>query len=136
MSPQGYRLRDNWVLQFRSSGHKSRAYAYYQPLLGRNRKGSVRSRSLSPRPVLFCMKSRSSSPNQISQVPRATVTVLATPEQIHREKIGRAPRLNSSHGSSSYAVFCLKKKNDVLARFRFEHTMSHASRDAQGSLLW
>src|SRR5207245_2446804 len=25
-------------------------------------------------------------------------------------KIGRAPRLNSSHGSISYAVFCLKKK--------------------------
>src|SRR6266498_1558033 len=97
MSPQGYRLRDNWVLQFRSSGHKSRAYAYYQPLLGRNRKGSVRSRSLSPRPVLFCMKSRSSSPNQISQVPRATVTVLATPEQIHRETLVKPPAEWTAH---------------------------------------
>src|SRR2546422_6424872 len=30
---------------------------------------------------------------------------IATPAQI-----GRAPRLNSSHGYISYAVFCLKKK--------------------------
>src|SRR2546430_11009131 len=27
-----------------------------------------------------------------------------------RDKIGRAPRLNSSHSQTSYAVFCLKKK--------------------------
>src|SRR3712207_7789677 len=29
----------------------------------------------------------------------------------HYQKIGRAPRLNSSHANISYAVFCLKKKN-------------------------
>src|SRR2546429_2526665 len=30
----------------------------------------------------------------------------------------KSTRLNSSHGYISYAVFCLKKKNNMLAQFR------------------
>src|SRR3712207_8507923 len=31
--------------------------------------------------------------------------------QVWVDEIGRATRLNSSHANTSYAVFCLKKKN-------------------------
>src|SRR5205809_3912493 len=35
-------------------------------------------------------------------------------------EIGRAPRLNSSHGYISYAVFCLKKKSFRVGAIRAE----------------
>src|SRR5579862_4377253 len=35
----------------------------------------------------------------------------------HRLEIGRAQRLNSSHSSISYAVFCLKKKKNKKEAF-------------------
>ena len=34
-------------------------------------------------------------------------------DEADREEIGRAPRLNSSHITISYAVFCLKKKKNT-----------------------
>src|SRR3712207_6949046 len=34
-------------------------------------------------------------------------------EEELRKEIGRSTRLNSSHANISYAVFCLKKKNDI-----------------------
>src|SRR5207245_10709843 len=34
----------------------------------------------------------------------------------------KSTRLNSSHGSISYAVFCLKKKNDQLHQYRVNVT--------------
>src|SRR6266436_9735911 len=44
-------------------------------------------------------------PSTSSRLSRSTCTGFRS------AKIGRAPRLNSSHGYISYAVFCLKKKN-------------------------
>src|SRR6266542_4280972 len=35
-----------------------------------------------------------------------------------RRQDRKSTRLNSSHGSISYAVFCLKKKIELLSRFR------------------
>src|SRR3712207_7274601 len=32
----------------------------------------------------------------------------------HQPKIGKSTRLNSSHANISYAVFCLKKKNNII----------------------
>src|SRR3712207_8195627 len=33
----------------------------------------------------------------------------------------KSTRLNSSHANISYAVFCLKKKNNILATYRRTH---------------
>src|SRR3712207_8932723 len=41
-------------------------------------------------------------------------TVLAKGDIRVSTKIGRAPRLNSSHANISYAVFCLNKKTSKL----------------------
>src|SRR5438128_8183913 len=44
----------------------------------------------------------------------------------------KSTRLNSSHGSISYAVFCLKKKN--TADTRLEHDQRHRHEDARDGL--
>src|SRR2546429_6681351 len=36
----------------------------------------------------------------------------------------KSTRLNSSHGYISYAVFCLKKKNNLVHDIRTAHTMT------------
>src|SRR3712207_8830015 len=33
--------------------------------------------------------------------------------RLQQQEIGRSTRLNSSHANISYAVFCLKKKNNI-----------------------
>src|SRR2546422_3109031 len=58
-----------------------------------------------------------------------TLTAGALPAQGLRE-IGRAPRLNSSHGYISYAVFCLKKKRSCS----YEQQQMDRSRPAAGML--
>src|SRR2546429_2469011 len=37
----------------------------------------------------------------------------------------KSTRLNSSHGYISYAVFCLKKKNDILEQFWHGYSHQH-----------
>src|SRR3712207_7455774 len=37
-----------------------------------------------------------------------------TPRLAHRQKDRKSTRLNSSHANISYAVFCLKKKKNIL----------------------
>src|SRR2546430_5505374 len=39
------------------------------------------------------------------------------PEQVNRDR--KSTRLNSSHSQISYAVFCLKKKNEAMLRVRY-----------------
>src|SRR5438128_8576492 len=36
----------------------------------------------------------------------------------------KSTRLNSSHGSISYAVFCLKKKKKIITHTRFDELLS------------
>src|SRR5207245_10773726 len=45
-----------------------------------------------------------------SHIPRALLSSLATPDRTGDGRDRKSTRLNSSHGSISYAVFCLKKK--------------------------
>src|SRR2546422_2673373 len=40
----------------------------------------------------------------------------------HRGEDRKSTRLNSSHGYISYAVFCLKKKKNMMKDKRTEHT--------------
>src|SRR5207245_5421759 len=49
----------------------------------------------------------------------------------------KSTRLNSSHGSISYAVFCLKKKTRMYASRISVHSdhSSHAAQSASGSVL-
>src|SRR3712207_8049502 len=49
--------------------------------------------------------------------PCSALDPIAT-SRIEDLKIGRAPRLNSSHANISYAVFCLKKKKNKHSRLR------------------
>src|SRR5256886_8145495 len=44
---------------------------------------------------------------------------------VYREIDRKSTRLNSSHSQISYAVFCLKKKNNTIASFRFSLTHLH-----------
>src|SRR2546429_1775711 len=48
-------------------------------------------------------------------------------------EIGRAQRLNSSHGYISYAVFCLKKKKEKQhIPYRRHHSSEHTRRCGHG----
>src|SRR3712207_9012025 len=42
-------------------------------------------------------------------------------QQAHRDEIGRAHRLNSSHANISYAVFCLKKKKNYRIEYHLHN---------------
>src|SRR2546422_4044517 len=83
-----------------------------------------------PRSTLFPYTTLFRSPNPaefwtaLGNRLRASFTVMATvavpvgapvlaPAAITRDR--KSTRLNSSHGYISYAVFCLKKKNQLLA---------------------
>src|SRR2546422_5511589 len=69
-----------------------------------------------PRSTLFPYTTLFRSPPEVHAPapPYGTATARQTmrepPRDLDREQIGRAHRLNSSHGYISYAVFCLKKK--------------------------
>src|SRR5438128_5976271 len=67
--------------------------------------------TLFPYTTLFRSKFSTSSRTSSSLSPRLTRTWAATPSCSRRDR--KSTRLNSSHGSISYAVFCLKKKNDA-----------------------
>src|SRR5690625_5813751 len=51
----------------------------------------------------------------------------------------KSTRLNSSHVANSYAVFCLKKKNHVIAgrsvRFDFQHSLDASSHGGDGTWI-
>src|SRR3712207_8163967 len=49
------------------------------------------------------------------RAPRAQVRPSRLAQVVHREDVRdrKSTRLNSSHANISYAVFCLKKKNDI-----------------------
>src|SRR3712207_7104613 len=42
----------------------------------------------------------------------------------------KSTRLNSSHANISYAVFCLKKKNDIENPITHQHSSLHSSNTA------
>src|SRR5258707_4089553 len=49
----------------------------------------------------------------IQTVPLTGAIVVSTPSDVsHRSRDRKSTRLNSSHANISYAVFCLKKKNN------------------------
>src|SRR5256884_3984363 len=51
------------------------------------------------------------------------------PQCISRRIDRKSTRLNSSHGYISYAVFCLKKKNDQVAQALPPHRIARALLD-------
>src|SRR3712207_7039053 len=54
------------------------------------------------------------APSAVHQVgPAVDPGQEAQPSELGEPQIGRAQRLNSSHANISYAVFCLKKKNNL-----------------------
>src|SRR3712207_7335593 len=48
----------------------------------------------------------------VSQAASDRMPTASKLQELVRRQIGRSTRLNSSHANISYAVFCLKKKND------------------------
>src|SRR5260221_9688390 len=48
----------------------------------------------------------------------------------------KSTRLNSSHTVISYAVFCLKKKNNFIPGYTFEITRSTQELSVERSILW
>src|SRR3712207_7282624 len=55
---------------------------------------------------------------------RSSPAAAADPARVrpHPAEIGRATRLNSSHANISYAVFCLKKKNNQSKITNYTYT--------------
>src|SRR2546422_5030253 len=62
----------------------------------------------------------------------ATLGVLKDPFPLEKtvyEVLDRkSTRLNSSHGYISYAVFCLKKKNNITIKPEITHSIGHTKR--------
>src|SRR2546422_4508091 len=54
------------------------------------------------------------TPNDVRAFARALAQLMDDP---NRDR--KSTRLNSSHGYISYAVFCLKKKNNIAPRLRY-----------------
>src|SRR2546430_12156342 len=79
--------------------------------------------TLFPYTTLFrSLLRRLSERPELSAVPRARLTALV--RQLLEDR--KSTRLNSSHSQISYAVFCLKKKNNQLKSQ--SHTHTHTNR--------
>src|SRR5690242_9625733 len=85
-------------------------------------------RSTMPRPSRFSRKPRNISRRSISQKWLSVILRQATARRHSGDR--KSTRLNSSHMSSSYAVFCLKKKMEKLLDERPEHMMFNGYIDA------
>src|SRR2546430_7252848 len=69
------------------------------------------------------------APDAFDQVILGCVNVIAdemNPARVAALRLGdrKSTRLNSSHSQISYAVFCLKKKKQILVRNTIPHTPS------------
>src|SRR5438445_9792877 len=94
--------------------------------------------TLFPYTTLFrswlCFLPRRSPPSRYERLPAlAAELVRRNPDVLVTDR--KSTRLNSSHANISYAVFCLKKKNDPKAatkavRLWDAKTHTHASREA------
>src|SRR5699024_11834914 len=75
-----------------------------------------------PRPVLADLHRVPEAPVEVVELLRGVVRVdVDSPDDVASDHTvaledRKSTRLNSSHVSSSYAVFCLKKKNEAMAR--------------------
>src|SRR5438309_7673547 len=52
-------------------------------------------------------------------------TLHGPPCQVEEAGDRKSTRLNSSHSSISYAVFCLKKKKDIEHKYRLQSDIDH-----------
>src|SRR5438067_9911133 len=76
-----------------------------------------------------------SAPVRHRALAAATLTAAAFWQLAERDR--KSTRLNSSHVSSSYAVFCLKKKNCGRRRARrFGYTSRPAKGDETSAMIW
>src|SRR5437868_11449210 len=95
-----------------------------------------------PRSTLFPYTTLFRSPpapniEVLERHPLGSSALLRRPERIEmrsgrrRRADRKSTRLNSSHDSSSYAVFCLEKKTSLRALTRSQHVDVRVSRGAE-----
>src|SRR2546429_2969879 len=94
-----------------------------------------------PRSTLFPYTTLFRSPRDLAERMQAaipTATLVEIPGAYHHLVLDdpaafvqdrKSTRLNSSHGYISYAVFCLKKKKNLLSRLLMNQYLDRLSRD-------
>src|SRR2546427_5335295 len=87
-----------------------------------------------PRSTLFPYTTLFRSPDVALQIAdREIEAPTARPEPVAVPGDRKSTRLNSSHSQISYAVFCLKKKNSILAKIS-PHSSSGQEHTGPGTL--
>src|SRR3712207_8339848 len=75
-----------------------------------------------------CTRSPRATGCGLSSQPPPAPAAYSSPRGVHRSRLKRdrkSTRLNSSHANISYAVFCLKKKNNTDEMIYMRHLLQH-----------